>query len=202
MMQTPVAEKALIEAAIRLIHARGYADVDIDAICHAAGVEPADFPRHFATKADLAIAALDAQYALAEAYILDRAFVPDLPPVARIMRFFTIAWEANRAARAEHGCMLGCPFGNLAAELGQREPAIRERLIAIFQGYQARFEGALAEAVAAGDLPPQDVRETAEALLAYFQGLMLVAMLNDRVDVLGTLASKVPGLIGQPGARP
>jgi len=35
--------------------------------------------------------------------------------------------------------VLGCPFGNLAAELGTQDPVIRDRVREVFGGYQAYF---------------------------------------------------------------
>ena len=63
--------------------------------------------------------------------------------------------------------------------------------------FVACFEAAMVAAIAAGDLPRQVPRRSVEALLTYFQGLMLVATLHDWPEVLRDLAAIVPVLLGR-----
>jgi TetR/AcrR family transcriptional repressor of nem operon len=191
----------LIEAAGSLIHAGSYDAIDEAAICAHAEVEPARFAEFFDHKRDVAIAALEWQFTLSRQYILEPSFAPDVAPMARISRFFQIAYQANVAAQAASGCMLGCPFGNIVSQLGQREPRIRETVVTIFGGFCGYFKAALDEAVRAGEVTPHDTGRAAQALLAYFQGMMLMATAHGDAGVIGTLADFPHTILGLPFER-
>jgi TetR/AcrR family transcriptional repressor of nem operon len=177
----------LIAGAVRLLHQRSYGQTSVEALCEAAGVQKGSFYHYFPSKLDLVLTALDEQWQSARAFLMEPAFARDLPPTQRITRFFQLAYEANKDGQAALGCMLGCPFGNLVAELGPSEPAIRLKVREVFDGYAGYFAGALDEAISDGSLPPHDVAIASEALLAYFQGMMLVAVARDDADVLARL---------------
>jgi hypothetical protein len=65
----------------------------------------------------------------------------------------------------------------------------------IFAGYQRYFEDALREATV--DLGrPVDVAAAGEALVAYFQGALLLAKTQNDPDVIDRLAGRALGLVG------
>jgi hypothetical protein len=90
---------------------------------------------------------LDDLWAKTQATILEPAFAPDVEPVQRLARFFRYVADRQRAY-----VVLGCPFGNLAAELGAQDPVIRDRVRHVFGGYQTYFERTFGDAAAAGQL--------------------------------------------------
>lgn len=191
----------MIESAGKLIHAGSYTGVTVEDICAEAGVAREQFQRHFPEKRDVAIAALEWQFSLSQTYVLGPAFAPDVAPMARISRFFQRAYEANMAGQAASGCMLGCPFGNLVSELGNKEPRIRETVLGIYSGFCGYFKAALDEAVVQGEVTPHDTTRAAQALLAYFQGMMLLAVAHGDAGVIGTLASFPHTILGLPFER-
>ena len=92
--------------------------------------------------------------------------------------------------------MLGCPFGNLALEVSTQDEVIRDRIRAVFDGYCSYFEDALREAAAAGNTPDGDLSQRARALLAYFQGAMLLAKTQNDPSIVHTLADHARALAG------
>src|SRR2546426_11036438 len=170
----------LVESAATRIHASNYATASVEDLCADAGVQKGSFYYFFPSKRDLALAAIDDQWANTRATILEPAFASDVEPLQRIARFFRSVAEHQRA-----DVVLGCPFGNLAAELGTQDQVIRDRVREVFGGYQAYFEQALREAAADGctKLRETDVPGVAQALLAYFQGALLLAKTHNAATI-------------------
>jgi hypothetical protein len=63
-------------------------------------------------------------------------------PVERVFTLLDFYRRQIKESRFE----LGCPIGNLALELGNRSPAAREKLNALFHEWRAMVESFLAEA--------------------------------------------------------
>ena len=183
MPRVSTARSRLVASARRRIHASSYAAASVEDLCADAGVQKGSFYYFFPSKRDLALAAIDDQWANTQATILEPAFASDVEPLARIARFFHAVADHQRGR-----VVRGCPFGNLAAELGTQDRAIRDRIRRVFDGYQAYFEQALREAAAGGSLPEVDVPSAARALLAYFQGALLLAKTHNDARVIDTLA--------------
>jgi TetR/AcrR family transcriptional repressor of nem operon len=191
MPRTSSARQRLIEGARQLIHASSYAAVSVDALCTAAGVRKGSFYHFFPSKRDLALAALDEQWARAQRTILEPAFAADLPPLERLARFFRAVADHQRGS-----VVRGCPFGNLAVEVATQDDVIRERVREIFAGYRTYFEVALADAAEEGSVSATSVTASAEALVAYFQGALLLAKTHNDAGVIERLAERVPSLVG------
>jgi TetR/AcrR family transcriptional repressor of nem operon len=173
--RTSDARERLIDSAIALIPPRSYAAVSVDDLCSHAGVNKGSFYYFFPTKRDLALAAIERQWSYAQRHVLDPALAPDLPPLERIRRLFRLVATLQCPPGTPSGDVPGCPFGNLAAELGTQDPVIRDKVREVFAGYSAHFERLVREAQAAGELGSLDVPAAARSLIAYLEGAMLVA---------------------------
>jgi len=190
MPRSSTARTRLVESAGARIHASSYATATVEDLCADAGVQKGSFYYFFPSKRDLALAAVDDQWAGTRATILEPAFAPDVKPFERIARFFRAVADRQRG-----DVVLGCPFGNLAAELGTQDPVIRNRVRQVFAGYQAYFEHALREAAADGKLRETDVPGVAQALLAYFQGALLLAKTHNDATIIDSLADHAVNLV-------
>lgn len=198
MATTPSERERLVASAAHLIQARSYGATSIGEICGHAGVDEAAFYRLFPSKQGLVLEMLEWLWGLSRQVILEPAFAPDVAPADRIERFFRLAYEANVAAQLETGCFLGCPFGTLVAELGASDPQVRDAVRRIFDGWTAYFERALAEGVATQQIPPHDTHQAAKALLAHFQGFMLMAMSTGDAETLAGMGSPTLRILGLP----
>lgn len=200
MGRTSDAKTRLIGAMADLVYRRGYVDVGVDDVCRAAGVRKGSFYYFFPSKRDLMLAALDRQWEMGGAFFAS-AFKTDVPPLERIGRLFAGAARASARTRAAKGHVLGCPFGNIAAEVGSTEPALRERADQAFCAIAAIVREALEEARSRGDLPANvKLKDTADALVAYFEGLVLLAKTRNDPALIDRLGRRAIDLCV--GSRP
>ena len=185
----------LIDSARDLIYARSYSDVGVQEICDRAGVRKGSFYHFFPSKRDLTLAVLDQFQAFFRQEILGRAFADDVPPLQRIDRFFDYAADFQHQMKQDTGQMPGCPFGNIACEMSTQDEAIRLRVGQIMQDAEVPFEQALDEAVADGDLPGIDAAETARALFAYVEGVMVYAKTRNEPELVRQLGKRALQLV-------
>lgn len=174
MGRTSDARDRLIQAAKDLIYARGYTAVGIKDICELAGVHKGSFYHFFPTKRDLLLAVIDAHVVWFRG-IAAQAADPELPPLHRIQRLFHLIGDHDEELVRNTGSMSGCPFGNLAAELNTRDEVIRKKIDGVFAEATGFLEVQLREARDAGDLGDIDPSAAARAILAYLEGLQLLA---------------------------
>jgi len=184
-------QQRILDSACELIHSRSYADVGVAAICRHAGVKKGSFYHFFPSKRVLTLAVLDSYYLQMKRNLLDVAFSPGLPPLQRLQRFAQLLYEVQKSNVASTGYLFGCPFGNLAVELSTQDEPIRLKVAEIFSRLRTDFRHILDEAAKTGDLEGIDTEATAAALLAYFEGVMMMAKTQNDPEVLQQL---LPGL--------
>lgn len=112
------------------------------------------------------------------------AFDRNLPPLERLDYMVDAAYYWQKAAKDLEGRMPGCLFGNLALEVSTRDDVIRAKISAVFNKASSRFHQTLVEAIEKGDLSPLDTEATAEAMLAYLEGVILLAKSRNDPDVV------------------
>ena len=190
METTTDTRQHLIDTARDLIAARSYHAVGVQEICAQAGVQKGSFYHHFPAKRDLALAAVDDMAGYFRQRVFDTAFSDDIAPLARIERFFTAVYDYHRQVRESTGHVQGCPFGNLAGELGSQDEQVRERIDGIFRQAEAAIEQALREAVALGELPDIDTAAAARAIFAYAEGLILTAKTRNDAELIRDLGRR------------
>lgn len=188
-------KQRLLDTAQRLFYARSYEDVGVQEICQEAGVKKGSFYHFFPSKRDLTVAMLEESWNRFRETMLADAFAPDVAPLKRIERLVEMDYRHHKAVKDQTGQVLGCPFGNLAGEMSTQDEVIRERLKRIFRGLAAPIEEALEEAMAAGDVGPLDCRATASAMVAYLEGLTLMAKTHNDPEVVKELGPAVLKLL-------
>ena len=181
------ARDRLIEVAAQLLHQRSYGSVGVDELCERAGVRKGSFYYFFHSKRDLALAVLEAQWDAFERDGLRLAREAERP-LDRLAMVFEFGIATLDRCRRETGSVLGCPFGNLAVELSTIEPEIRAKVAEIFARFARFFEDVLAAAVVAGDIGEIDIPGAASALVAYYEGIMLLAKTSGETQVMRDLA--------------
>lgn len=181
------ARDRLVEAAKDLIYARGYNAVGVKEICDAAGVNKGSFYHFFPTKRELLLAVIDAHVEWLGG-VMELAAQPELTPLMRIRRLFVLVSEFDEEIRQRTGKMAGCPFGNLAAELNTQDEVVRAKLGAAFDAAAGFLEVQLREAVEVGEVSGIDPAASARAILAYLEGLQLLAATGNAPDVVRNLA--------------
>lgn len=182
------AKQRLIEAAKQVIFTHSYEGVSVDELCAVAGVNKSSFYHFFSSKQELVLAAIDSQWQWFEQVVLAPTFTAHLPPQEQILHFFDLTLERQREQKQTTGHMRGCPAGNLTLEMSTQDELIRARVEQFFQQWLEYFERMLREAKEQGIVPATlDTVTTAQALLAYFEGVMLLAKGRNDPSLLATL---------------
>ena len=188
MQLTVDTQQRILDSARELIFSRSYADVGVADICEHAGVKKGSFYHFYPSKQALAIAILDAQYIDFKKNLVSKAFAEDVPPLARLVRFTEIAYQFQKQLNVQTGHVLGCPFGNLANELSTQDEPIRVSIQQVFAKLQNHICAVLSGAKEVGDLAQEiDADATAQAMLAYFEGVLLLAKNQNEPEVIRQL---------------
>lgn len=194
------ARQRLIEATRNVLFAYSYETVSVDELCAAAGVHKSSFYHFFTSKQELVLAAIDSQWQWFEQTTLAPIFSDQHPPHEQILRFFETTLERQEAQKQANGYMHGCPAGNLTLEMSSRDELIRARVEAFFQAWLRYFEQMLEQAKQLGSVPATlDASATAQALLAYFEGVMLLAKGRNDPSLLNTLRAGMLALMQYQG---
>jgi TetR/AcrR family transcriptional repressor of nem operon len=194
MSVTSDTKERILSTARELFHGRSYADVGIKEICTLAKVQKGSFYHFFPSKRDLAMAVIDDMADDWAHGFVAEAFDEALPPIERLDYMVDAVYYWQKAAKNLEGRMPGCLFGNLALEISTRDEVIRARLNAVFAKASARFHEALEEAVEIGDIPPLDTQATATAMLAYLEGVILLAKTRNDPEVVRQLGPAIKSI--------
>ena len=173
---------AILEAATRLMHLRGYQATALDDVLRESGVGKGNFYYQFKSKEDLGYAILDQIIAAFLGRTLEPCFSDPAPPrLVQVRCFLNRVLEAQR----ERNCVGGCPLGNLASELSDVHEGFRTRLSSVFSAWRERLTRALTEAQALGHVR-LDCRPEAVAyfLVAALEGAILMTKLTKDITVL------------------
>lgn len=180
MGRTSDARERLIGEAAHLFHARSYESVGVQELCEAAEINKGSFYHFFASKEDLLLAVIDAQWESTCAHVLEPGLKADLPPLARIERVFTMMAREQKNAKRAGGLTPGCPLANLTGEVSNHAPKLRKRLARVYEEMVARFAETLRDARDAKEIPKNsDVARKAEGIVALAEGGMLLAVVHD-----------------------
>src|SRR5437867_13390969 len=99
------AKQRLMEAVGELIWAGSYGSTTIDQICEKACVKKGSFYYFFDSKADLAAAAIDADWEKRRCE-LDSLFSPTVPPLERLRNYCEYGYRLQSEIKAKFGCVL------------------------------------------------------------------------------------------------
>lgn len=162
----------LLRTGAEIIGTQGYNNTGINAVLCAAGVPKGSFYYYFDSKDAFGLAVIDAVAETHAAY-LDRVLGDSTtPPLQRLRQYL----EAGADEIEAHDYCRGCLMGNLGQELAAQQPSFRERLERAFANWSERLAGCLDEAIAGGEIDPEDdARELAEFLLIGWEGAILRA---------------------------
>jgi TetR/AcrR family transcriptional repressor of nem operon len=190
------ARHRLIVKARDLIYAHSYEAVSVDELCTAAGVSKSSFYHFFVSKQDLLLVALDSQWERFKEIVLKPAFSNQLPPIEQLGRFLDLIMQLQQTQKQTGGHMRGCPLGNLTLEMSTQDELVRKRVDRFFREWLAFLEKVLFEAKEQGSVPATlDPHAAAEELLAYVEGVLLLAKGRNDPSLIQTLRSGCLSLI-------
>jgi TetR/AcrR family transcriptional regulator, transcriptional repressor for nem operon len=194
MNAEPDTRSRILATAREMFHGRSYADVGIQEICEGARVQKGSFYHFFPSKRDLALAVIDDMADDWAHGFVAEAFDQNLPPVERLDYMVDAAYYWQKAAKDIEGRMPGCLFGNLALEISTRDDVMRAKLNAVFERAKDKFRLTLDEAVATGAMAPMNTEDTATAMLAFLEGIILLAKTRNDPDVILRLGPAIKTL--------
>lgn len=180
---------------VELMWVRSYGSLTIDAICEKADVKKGSFYYFFKSKLELGIAAMDHVWAQVQPK-LDATFSSSRPPLERIALKMDQAYLKTKEVVKVHGCVLGCPFFNIGAEISTIEPELAEKVNQILSRFQRYFETAITEAVANGDIPNIDVKEATRILFNLYEGMITQARMKNDPEVVKDLPIAAARILG------
>ena len=160
----------LIDAAQRLFHDKGYASTSVADVLKDAGANSGSLYHFFPGKQDLLLAVLERYRQDIHAQLLDPAWQGVDDPIERVFALLA----RYRLGVVMTDCTFGCPIGNLALELHEPDPPVREALADNFAAWTAAIHECFESA---GDrLPPGvDRRALAQFVLTTMEGAVMQA---------------------------
>lgn len=175
-----------MDAALALLWEQSYGAVTIDDICQRADVKKGSFYYFFSSKSDLAVQALERHWQQMKRD-LDETFSPATPPLDRIRQKCARTYQSQVEMKRLTGQVLGCRLCSLGSEICTLDHAIRDKVCAIKARQQCYWETAIRDAQAAGVLGPGDVAAKARCAIAFFEGMVAQARLNNDPQILRDL---------------
>ena len=188
MGRTSNAKENIIESAIELIGSRSYNAVGVQELCDHAGVKKGSFYHFFPSKRDLTIEALDHMWKMFKGELLEPVFNSDMKAKEKFQSLLDKSHNYQTAAMDCKGCVTGCGIGNLALELSTQDEQIRLKIEEIFKEWAQYLENLIIDAINEGDLPVDtDPHSTAQAILAYVEGLSLLGKTFNDPEMISRL---------------
>jgi TetR/AcrR family transcriptional repressor of nem operon len=194
MATTSDTRKAILDTAARLFHSQSYAEVGIAAICDQAGVSKGSFFHFFPSKRDLALAVMEKFRRDMNDTLITRALSNRHPPLKRLESLVKEIYRYQKAQTEEFGHLPGCPFGNMVMEQSTQDEHLRLSAQGCLRGLANEIRTVVAEAVKSGEIPPVDEEATAEAMLAYLEGVQLLAKAQNDPEVIRRLGPSVTAI--------
>lgn len=181
------ARDRLVDAAIDLIWLGSYGSVTVDAICARADVKKGSFYYFFASKDELVIAALDANWQRRKPAI-EAIFSANQAPEKRLTVYFDDLLRRQRELKAQYGHVVGCLHGSIGSECIQQSPAIAAKVQEILAEYLSYYEDLLrALESESGARLGETPQKAARALFAFMEGVLAQARLQDDLALVRDL---------------
>ena len=140
----------LVMTALRLFGEKGYESTSVADVLKAAGANSGSLYHFFPTKQDLLIEVLRRYRDGIGPMLLEPAWRGVADPIARVFALLA----RYRQALVDSDCFYGCPIGNLALEIHEPDPPVRDLLAVNFDGWVSAIETCYREA---GDRLPRDL---------------------------------------------
>jgi TetR/AcrR family transcriptional repressor of nem operon len=163
--EVPSSRQRLLDAALHVIRAQGYAATTVDDICAAAGVTKGSFFHHFKSKDDLALAAVAHWRSMTEGFFLSAPYHQHADPLARLLGYVDFRAAILTGEIPDYTCLLG----TLVQETYGTHPHIRQACEAALSSHVAALTG---DIEAAKKLYASRARWTAESVGIFMQSVL------------------------------
>lgn len=189
------AKVRLMDAVLELLWTGSYGSTTIDHICDKAQVKKGSFYYFFQSKSELAVEALGASWEARRPEI-DRIFSPVVPPLDRLRKYCEFSYKIQQELKEKYGRVLGCLQFALGAEVCTKDCELQKKIQEILDYKRRYLESAIRDAHAAGIISAPDAGAKARMILAYYEGLLTQARIQNDVEVLRDTVGGIFALLG------
>lgn len=190
-----------MDAVLELIWSESYGSTTIDQICEKAGVKKGSFYHFFESKSALAAEALDVSWQEKRAE-LDTMFSATVPPLERLQKYCDFCYQFQARIKETYGHVLGCPLFSLGCEVCTQEDALQKKVQSVLDSKRKYIESAIRDAIAGGDIEPRDPAAAARMVMAFNEGLLTQARIQNDVNVLREMTPGIFSLLGVKSKEP
>lgn len=169
------ARAALLDAALAVFRARGYAGTTVDDLCAAAGCTKGAFFHHFPSKEALAVAAARHFGAMADGLFEHAPFRAHASAIDRVLGYIALRGAIMDGPLESWTCYAG----TLTQEVWATSPAIRAAAAAEILGHAARLEPDFAAALEEAGADPAEAASLSRHVQAVLQGAFILAKATD-----------------------
>jgi TetR/AcrR family transcriptional repressor of nem operon len=174
------ARQKLLDAALSLIRAKGYATTTIDELCAEADVAKGTFFHHFKNKEALAVAAAEYWSDMTGALFAAAPYHRHVDPLDRVLGYI----DFRRAILTGKVPEFTCLVGTMVQEVYATYPGIRDACEASISGHAAKVEVDIAKAMELHGLRADwTARSLALHTQAVLQGAFILAKAKGSADI-------------------
>ncbi len=193
----------LLEAAKRLVLAKGLAGTRVDEICLAAGVTKGSFYHHFESKEQIAAALVEDFFALMAEALSQGGWADRADPVQRVLGFLDRSVVVAQGPLLRQGCILGSLSGEIAAIDPELRKTIARKFHVVIAMIAPHVEAALIGRGRAKSLARLEADRLARQFMAVLEGAILLGKAIESKDelanALACLRSMVAAMLGAVG---
>ena len=196
----PDSAERLLDAADRLMYARGYQGVGVAELCREADVRPGSFYYYFESKEALAAAMIQRAWQRTSDTIFADAFsTGTTDPIAAMDRYAELLEQHLERLETVTGVVVGCRFGNFATETAPHHPLVGEATRQVFDDMATQFRCLVERGQQHGYIDADaDADGLGRLLLAQMEGLMVLAKAHGDPSTIRLLGDAARRLLPRP----
>lgn len=176
-------KERLAATAAELMMRQSFGAVSVDDICKAAGVQKGTFYHHFPSKVELALAAYEFMWIMAQEF-LEECFSNDLPPLDKLRNYTRQVYEFHKESFEKEGKVYGCPIACAGHEMGAQDEKIRIKIKEIFDMHGVYLERFLREIPSCKKLSPEEIRSLSCEMQSYKLGVLYQAKVANDPEII------------------
>jgi TetR/AcrR family transcriptional repressor of nem operon len=174
------AKNKILDAALMVIRAKGYAAATVDDLCAASDVTKGAFFHHFKSKDDLAVAAAEHWSKVTGELFEAAPYHGHADPLERVLGYLDFRKQLLTGKVAEFTCLVG----TMVQETFESSPAIRAACESSISGHAAKIETDIAEAMRQRGLCAEwTAKSLALHTQAVLQGAFILAKAKDDAKI-------------------
>lgn len=176
-----IAKDRLLEAAEKLMLAKGYTATSVDEICESAKLTKGSFFHYFKSKDDLGKAVLDRYISSTHMAVQSAPFFKKSDPLQRVYGYIDFMIALSKDPKRRNGCLLG----NFAQVLSDTHPYIRSQCASHFSSWAGMLKRELDETIKRHSPKAHvDSHGIAEYFIALFEGSLMMAKTKRDVKII------------------